>query len=136
VNRLLATAGAEHVSPLLRWIGELPDAELAALYSGAIAVLQPSWVEGFGLPVVEALHAGTPAVVADRSALPEIVGDAGMTADPSRPDAWAAAMTALVTGPQLRADLSFRAARRAPRYTWDRAAEETLTVYREILGRI
>ena len=71
-----------------------PDADLPALYAGAAAFAMPSLYEGFGLPCVEAMAAGTPVVAADRAALPEACGGAALLADPDDPDAFAAALLA------------------------------------------
>ena len=70
----------------------MPDADLPALYAGAAALAMPSLYEGFGLPCVEAMAAGTPVVAADRAALPEACGGAALLADPDDPDAFAAAL--------------------------------------------
>ena len=75
-----------------RRLGYVPDADLPALYAGAAAFAMPSLYEGFGLPCVEAMAAGTPVVAADRAALPEACGGAALLADPDDPDAFAAAL--------------------------------------------
>jgi glycosyltransferase involved in cell wall biosynthesis len=117
------------VGPWLRFLGDVDDVRLAALYAGALAVVLPSWVEGFGLPVVEAMHLGIPAIVSSSGSLPEIAGDAGLTFPPDDPTALASAMQRLATDASLRRTLVERARSRAPFYTWRRAAEQTVAVY-------
>jgi glycosyltransferase involved in cell wall biosynthesis len=75
-----------------RRLGYIPDAELPALYAGAAAFAMPSLYEGFGLPCVEAMAAGTPVVASDRAAVPEACGGAALLADPLDPDAFTEAV--------------------------------------------
>src|SRR5205823_10408779 len=90
----------------VKLLGYVPDQELRELYSGALAYVQPSLYEGFGLTVLEALACGTPVVASNRSSLPEVVGDAGLLVDPLSPESIAAALSRLMTSPELRAELS------------------------------
>jgi alpha-1,3-rhamnosyl/mannosyltransferase len=110
--------------------------ELVALYRGARLVALPSWYEGFGLPVVEALWAGVPALLADIPVFREVAGDAACYAPPGDPGAWAAALGRLLAedaeGP--RRELAARGRDRAGRYTWERAAAATAAVLREAAG--
>ena len=103
-----------------RRLGYVPDADLPSLYAGAAALAMPSLYEGFGLPCVEAMAAGTPVVAADRAALPEACGGAALLADPDDPDAFAAA---LVGRPgRERRRLTARRAASAPRASAGSAA--------------
>ena len=104
-----------------RRLGYVPDADLPALYAGAAAFALPSLYEGFGLPCVEAMAAGTPVVAADRAALPEACGGAALLADPDDPDAFAAALLA-AAGPE-RERLTAAGRKRAAGLTWERTAE-------------
>jgi glycosyltransferase involved in cell wall biosynthesis len=122
------------VKAWMRFLGGVDDAKLAALYAGAVALVLPSWLEGFGLPVVEAMHMGTPSIISTGGSLPEIAGDAGLTFAPDDPAALAAAMRRLVSDRSARAALAVRAQERAPFYTWRRAAEQTVRVYEEALA--
>lgn len=102
--------------------GWLADGELKALMEAALAIGFPSRTEGFGLPPVEAMALGCPAVVAPCGALPEVCGDAAIYADPDRPEAWRAAFRALADDAQWRADYAKAGKARAARFTWEGAA--------------
>jgi glycosyltransferase involved in cell wall biosynthesis len=133
-GRLRRDAARQGVQRWLRFTGAVDDLALAALYAGALAVVLPSWLEGFGLPVVEAMHVGTPAVVSSAGSLPEIAGDAGLVFAPEDPAMLAGALLRLAEDGALREALAAKARARAPLFTWKRAAEQTLDVYRAALG--
>jgi glycosyltransferase involved in cell wall biosynthesis len=116
----------------LRVVGFVPD-DLPALYGGAEALVYPSLIEGFGLPVLEAMRCGTPVLTSSTSSLPEVGGDAALYVDPYDVDAIAAALCKLASQPSLRADLSARGLQRAELFTWTHTAEQTLRVYEELL---
>jgi glycosyltransferase involved in cell wall biosynthesis len=104
-----------------RRLGYVDDADLPALYAGAAAFAMPSLYEGFGLPCVEAMAAGTPVVAADRAALPEACGGAALLADPDDPDAFAAALLSAAGSDRERLVAAGR--ERAAGLTWARTAE-------------
>jgi glycosyltransferase involved in cell wall biosynthesis len=104
-----------------RRLGYVPDADLPALYAGASAFAMPSLYEGFGLPCVEAMAAGTPVVAADRAALPEACGGAALLVDPDDADAFAAALIR-AAGPE-RERLADAGRARAAGLSWARSAE-------------
>jgi glycosyltransferase involved in cell wall biosynthesis len=106
-------------------LGYVPDAELPGLYAGAVALAMPSLYEGFGLPVLEAMAAGTPVVAAERAALPETCGGAAVLIDPEDPDALSEALVQVVTDSDLSSSLRTRGLERARAFTWRRAAELT-----------
>ena len=121
------------LAPHVRLAGTVPDGELAALYAGAACFVIPSLHEGFGLPLAEAMAAGTPAVASDIPALREVGGETVRYADPHDPASFAAAIGEALDdrpGSQLRA----AAARgRARRFRWEDAARATLLAYRRVL---
>lgn len=114
--------------------GYVPDEDLPAVYAGAQALAFPSLFEGFGLPAVEAMATGTPVACSGTSALPEVVGGAALTFDPTSQEAIASALRRLLTEPGLRRELAERGLERAARFSWDRVAAETEGVYEHVLG--
>ena len=102
----------------VRFISYVPDADLPALYSGADALVYPSLCEGFGLPPLEAMRCGTPALVSDRPAFPEVLGDAALMVDPTQPEDIATGILAVLHDPDLRRKLVARGGERARRYRW------------------
>ncbi len=118
----------------LDFLGWPQPRELIWLYSACQIYLNPSLYEGFGLPVLEALACGAPAVVADTSSLPEVAGDAARLLPPRDVAAWAATIADLWADEGARGDLARRGPAQAARFSWERAARETLAIYRR-LGR-
>jgi glycosyltransferase involved in cell wall biosynthesis len=103
-------------------VASVDDRELARLYAGALAVVQPSYLEGFGLPPLEAAAHGTPAVVSALECFAETLGDAALTVPPGDADALAEALLRIEGDAALRARLGEAARERAAAYTWERSA--------------
>ncbi len=118
--------GSPDLRSRVHFTGYLPDEDLVALYSCALAVAMPSYSEGFGLPAIEAMACAAPLLSSDRGSLPEVVGDAGLYFDPFDVTAIANAIIEMVKDDALRARLSANALARAPAFTWERAARMTL----------
>jgi glycosyltransferase involved in cell wall biosynthesis len=114
-------------------LGYVPDADLPAIISGALALVYPSLYEGFGLPVLEAMACGTPVLTSNVSALPETAGDAALLVDPFSIPEIARALRAILTEPDLRVRLREAGLARARGFSWRRTAEGTLAVYRSVL---
>jgi glycosyltransferase involved in cell wall biosynthesis len=129
-ERLAAAAERLGVAPRVRFVARLDDADLAALYRLASAFVFPSLYEGFGIPLLEAMRAGTPVVAAATSAIPEVAGDAAILLPPSDAGAWAEALRAIDA---RRAALVEAGRSRAARFSWDRTAREILALQRELL---
>ncbi len=115
--------------------GYVADEDLPVLYSAADVFVFPSLFEGFGLPPLEAMACGTPVVTSNVSSLPEAVGDAALTVDPGDVRAIADAISQVLANPSLAAELRSKGLARAKRFTWERAAQETLAVYEKALAR-
>lgn len=105
--------------------------ELNALYNGAELFVLPSLYEGFGLPPLEAMSAGTPVAASNVSSIPEICGDAAVYFNPARPDEIADRMLQLLKNVRLRKIQIQKGFERVKRYSWDKTAKETLNVYQE-----
>jgi glycosyltransferase involved in cell wall biosynthesis len=116
----------------VRHLDGADDATLAALMNAALALVYPSFYEGFGLPPLEAMACGCPVITSNNSSLPEVAGDAGIQVDPRDEPALAQAMLAVVARPELRASLRERGLARARLFSWDRVARETLEVYARV----
>ena len=114
----------------VRLLGYVPDEELARLYRGASAFAYPSRFEGFGIPIVEALACGTPAVVSSHRSLDEACGDAALRADPNDPEAFAEALEQALAGT---AELRERGLEHAARFTWRACGEAVLAGYESAL---
>ena len=106
--------------------GYVADEDRGALYAGALALLFPSLHEGFGFPVLEAMHCGTPVITSRTSSLPELAGDAALLVDPTDEADLARQMTRLLADEALRQRLIRDGHARADEFTWERAARETL----------
>jgi glycosyltransferase involved in cell wall biosynthesis len=102
---------------------------LASMYDQARLLACPSVYEGFGIPLVEAMTRGTPALISDVSSLPEIVGDAALQVDPNDVQAIAEGLWRLLTDEDLRIDLVRKGRARASEFSWEKAAKQTLDVY-------
>jgi glycosyltransferase involved in cell wall biosynthesis len=118
----------------VRMTGFVEDADLPAWYGAADLFVYPSLYEGFGLPVLEAMACGAPVVTSNVSSLPEVAGDAALLVDPSDVDSIAEEMRRGLTDAALAFDLRRRGQLRAADFTWDRTAEQTVAVYREVAG--
>jgi glycosyltransferase involved in cell wall biosynthesis len=119
---------------LLIWRENFPAADLPALYSGAIALVLPSFYEGFGLTALEAMACGTPPVVSDRSSLPEVVGETGLLINPDDPESLADALRRLLEDSALREHLRLAGLERARQFTWRRTAEIVRSVYDRVMS--
>jgi len=112
----------------VRWLDRVPDEDLPLWYNIADVCAYPSLYEGFGLPPLEAMACGTPVVVSNTSALPEVVGTAGILLDPNDVQAWTNALTKVLGDPGVARTMSEAGRKQASHFSWDRAAAETLSI--------
>jgi glycosyltransferase involved in cell wall biosynthesis len=112
----------------IRVLGYAPAEDVLALYQGADLFVYPSFYEGWGLQVHEAMIAGVPITVADNTTMPEIAGDAADTFDPYDVDDMSRSMERMLTDRALREKLVARGFEQVKRYSWRRAAEATIAV--------
>ncbi len=116
----------------VQFIGPVSDDDLPALYSGARLFVFPSLYEGFGLPALEAMACGTPVACSRRSSLPEVIGDAGVTFDPTNVQSIADAIGQVIDDRSRQSSLREFGLQRAAQFTWERTARQTLDVYQSI----
>jgi glycosyltransferase involved in cell wall biosynthesis len=109
--------------------GYVPEQDLVGLYSGAICFVYPSYFEGFGLPVVEAMQCGVPVIAGNRTSLPEVVGDAGLLFDPFDTQALVTALIQVIDDSEYRAALRAKGLEQAKNFNWKRTAQLTLNTY-------
>jgi glycosyltransferase involved in cell wall biosynthesis len=119
----------------VRVLGQVSDADLAALYQACTVFCYPSLYEGFGLPLLEAMASGAACVTSSVSSLPEVGGDAVVYVEPTSVEEIRGALEGLLATERRRTELGEAARRHAADFSWDRTAAETLTVLRSIASR-
>lgn len=130
----MATARELGLAERLFAFEDVPDEELARFYSAADIMVQPSKLEGFGFPVLEAMACATPVVCARAGATPEIAGQAATYFDPDDPAELASAIQVLLADEALRRQQAQRGLERAAAFTWAATAAATAAVYRDLLA--
>ncbi|MDX6574384.1 MAG: hypothetical protein QOE96_337 [Blastocatellia bacterium] len=113
----------------------VPERDLAGLYSGALCFVYPSYFEGFGLPVVEAMQCGVPVIAGNRTSLPEVIGEAGLLFDPFDTRALVNALAQVIDDSECRAVLRSKGLERAKSFNWKTTARLTLGVYERAVKR-
>lgn len=128
-DEIFATIDELNLRDQVRHLSGVSDEQLAHLYHAAALLATPSHYEGFGLPALEAMHCGCPIIVSDRASLPEVAGDAGILLDPDDELAWAEALSHVLTDSDLRAEMIARGRAQAKKFTWQKTAVSTLSLY-------
>lgn len=118
----------------LVFAGYVSEKDLPALYQGAEAFIYPSFYEGFGLPVLEAMASGTPVITSNISSLPEVAGDAAILINPNEIFELYEAMEAIVTNPSLREELKAKGLEQSKKFTWEKTARQTLEIYKKVFA--
>ncbi len=132
-DEIFATWGALSCRERIRWIDYVGDNHLGPLYAGASFLAYPSIMEGFGLPILEAMSVDCPVLTSNVSAMPEIAGDAALTVDPLDVESIADGLRVLAGDNDLREDLIRRGRERIKCFSWDKMARETLDVYQKAI---
>ena len=128
-NETMRAAEVSAAARDIRFIGYVAEADLPQLFSGAMCFAYPSYFEGFGLPVLEAMQCGTPVVAGNRTSLPEVCGDAALLVDPFDETRIAEGLGSLIENPDRRDDLRVRGIERAKQFSWQQTARLTLQAY-------
>jgi glycosyltransferase involved in cell wall biosynthesis len=127
-------AAADRLAPRVQLLGDLPQEPLRRYVSHAEALVLPSLYEGFGLPPLEAMACGCPAIVSNVASLPEVCGDAAVYFNPLEPESIAEAIVRVLEEPGLREALRGRGLERARRFTWETSARKTLATLERALA--
>ena len=131
VSRLLREL---NLGDRVTFTGFVPDDDLVALYNTAVCLALPSFDEGFGLPVIEAMACGLPVAISSSGSLPEVAGEAGLQVPPSEPEAMAGVLLRLLEDGALRSTLRASGLRRAAEFSWTSAARQLLLGFEETIG--
>jgi glycosyltransferase involved in cell wall biosynthesis len=129
------TTEKQNLEPFVHFTGYIPDSDLPGIYNGADLFVFPSLYEGFGLPVLEAMACGTPVITSNTSSLPEVAGDAALLVDPYNVEEIAAAMRHVLEDSALANDLRERGLKHAKKFSWEKTARQTISVYEKVLGK-
>ncbi len=124
-----------HLTDRVRLIEAPSDPDLVALYNLATVFVLPSYYEGFGLTVLEAMACGTACIISNRGSLPEVGGDAALIVDPDDESQLTAALERVLSDPQLRSNLKQRGLSRVKEFSWQRCARETSEVYESVMHK-
>lgn len=134
-ERIISMAQKSSASQRIHYKGYVKDHDRGRLYSNALFAVYPSLYEGFGMPILEAMYLGCPILTSNMGAMDEVSGDAALKADPYQPESIADQMILLADDPQLRKQLIAKGLEHAKNFTWEKAADETIQVYRQAMFR-
>ena len=134
VEPILKYAQTSSAADQIVFLDFIPQAELAALYSGAECLLLPSYYEGFGFTALEAMASGTPVICSNAGSLPEIVGNAALQVEPDDIAGLTQSVRNVLDQPRLAKEITHRGLVNASRFRWDRCAQETVDVYRKAIA--
>lgn len=134
-QEIFRAAGENELSRDILFTGYVADKDLPGLYSGALCFAYPSYFEGFGLPIVEAMQCGAPVISGNRTSLPEVVGDAGILFDPFSETEIALALAKVIEDSGYRDELRVKGIERARAFSWQKTARLTLQAYERAASR-
>ena len=129
-------AEADNTTPGICFTGYVADEHLSALYSGATCFVYPSYFEGFGLPILEAMKCGAPVIAGDRTSIPEVAGEAALLFDPFDTSSLVEALKRVLSDSEFRQSLSAKGLQRANEFHWQTTARLTLTAYEKAAARV
>jgi glycosyltransferase involved in cell wall biosynthesis len=132
-SSLESLAQSKGVKDLIDWVEDVPSEDIPSVVAAAACLLQPSYYEGFALPLLEAMATGTPGVVSDSSCLPEVSGGAWPVAEQGNPDSFAAGIDQVMFDSERRAVAISAGLARASGFTWEETARKTLAFFKTIL---
>ena len=128
----IRAAAVSSANDKILFTGYVPESDLAALYTGALCFAYPSYFEGFGIPLLEAMRCGTPTITSDRTCFPEVVGDASLIIDPFDEESIAAGLWRMISDAALREQLRSRGFVQSSLFDWRQTARLTLDVYEQV----
>jgi len=134
-EEILARIKALHLEQDVLFTGYVNSEDLPYLYNMAEAFVYPSLYEGFGLPPLEAMACGTPVISSNAASIPEVVGEAGILADPYKVNELAEAICRVAGSASLREEMARKGLKQAQRFSWRQCAIETLQVYRDCMSQ-
>ena len=134
-NETMRAAERDEVSTDIHFTGYVADEDLNALYSGATCFVYPSYFEGFGLPVLEAMKCGTPVIAGNRTSIPEVAGEAALLFDPFDVNSLVEALRRILNDSEYRDTLSAKGLHRANEFSWQTTARLTLAAYKKAAGQ-
>jgi len=135
-NETMQAAQYDESSGNIRFTGYVADEQLNALYSGAICFVYPSYFEGFGLPILEAMKCGTPVIAGNRTSIPEVAGEAALLFDPFDVHSLVAALRQVLDDSEYRAALGAKGLQRASEFSWQTTARLTLDAYQRATAQL
>jgi glycosyltransferase involved in cell wall biosynthesis len=116
----------------VHWAGYVPDEDRVLFYNGADFLVYPSWYEGFGMPLLEAMQCGCPVIASNVSALPEVIGPAGLLIDPAQPEDLQRTMLRLINEPGLAEKMKKAGFDQSRQFSWEHSARKTLEVFEKL----
>ena len=134
-QEMIAEAVRQGIVDRVRFLGFVADEHLPALYSGASLFLFPSLYEGFGLPILEAMACGTPAIISNSSSLPEVGGQAALQLPAQSPGAWSDGISSVLSDQDLAHKMTEAGFLQIHRFSWQKAAWQLLQIYDSLLDK-
>lgn len=119
----------------VQWTGYVSDSDRVIFYNAADFMVFPSWYEGFGMPLLEAMQCGCPVITSRTSAMPEVVGETGILIDPCRPEDLKRAMLSLIHQPELAEKMKRAGLEQAKKFSWEDSARKTLEVFEKLVRK-